>query len=69
MKKCQCDKRGRLFADMAWMYDKKKELPFVDHEPNKCKCKNELKLYIRNGEKLYLCSNCNLETDKEAKKE
>ena len=50
---------------MAIMYDEEKELPFVVHEPNECKCTNELKQHVRNGKKVWLCSCCNLSTDEE----
>lgn len=40
------------------LYDPIKELPYVDHEPGKCKCTNNIRLYLRNGKKVFLCSNC-----------
>jgi RNA polymerase-binding transcription factor DksA len=55
---CECPTRGELQEGMASWYDKEKELPFVNHETNKCKCTNDIKLYERNGKKLWLCSNC-----------
>ena len=59
-KKCECDTKGVLSEGMTSMYDEKKELPFVDHKPNECKCTNELKQYIRDGKRIWLCSCCTL---------
>ncbi len=56
--KCECKQEGELRAGMEYMYDKIKELPFVTHKPNECKCTNELKQYLKKGEKVWLCSNC-----------
>lgn len=56
--KCECDEKGRLKSGWEWSYDSKKELPFVNHEPNKCKCTNNLKEYKRDGKKIWLCSCC-----------
>ena len=63
-KRCECNETGVLHDGTANMYDKVTELPFVAHEPNECKCTNELKQYIRDGKKLWLCSCCCLSTDK-----
>lgn len=60
---CECNKKGVLREGMASLYDEETELPFVIHEPNECKCTNELKEYIRNGKKVVLCSNCCLSSD------
>ena len=67
-KKCECDTIGALNEIISGMYDEKTELPFVDHEPNECKCTNKLKRYMRKGKKLWLCSCCCLSTDKEIKR-
>ena len=57
-KRCECQGTGTLISEMASWYDEEKELPFVNHSPNECKCKNELKEYMLNGKKIWLCSNC-----------
>lgn len=62
VKHCECDHEGILVAPSSW-YDSVLELPFVVHAPNQCKCQNNLKLYNRNGKKLWLCSICWLPTD------
>lgn len=62
--KCQCPSEGELVIGHEDLYDKEKELPFVNHKPNKCKCKNELKYYQRGKKKLWLCSNCCMWGDK-----
>lgn len=63
MTKCQCPVEGILREGMASFYNHA-ELPFVAHEPNQCKCTNELKLYRRkDGSELYLCSCCCLGSD------
>ncbi len=64
MLKCECEKIGKLIEDYEFLFDIEKELPFVNHLPNKCKCKNELQEYIRKGKKIILCSNCVLSGDK-----
>ena len=68
-RKCECDEEGVLKKELAPLYDIENELPYVNHKPNKCKCKNDLKQYIRNGKKIWLCSCCCLSTDKEVQKE
>jgi len=67
MKKCECNKKGVLNPIIEHMYDKERELPFVNHKPNKCRCTNDLKQYIRKSKKLWLCSCCCLSSDKECK--
>lgn len=62
---CECDEKGVLNPVMTSMYDNETELPFVDHKPNECKCKNDLKQYLRHKKKVWLCSNCSLSTDKQ----
>jgi hypothetical protein len=56
--KCQCDETGTLQIGWEWSYDEKKELPYVNHAPNECKCTNELKRYLRDGKEIWLCSCC-----------
>lgn len=58
IKKCQCESRGRLMIGMESLYDPIKKLPYVDHEPGECECTNNIRLYLRNGKKVFLCSNC-----------
>jgi len=65
--KCECDEIGKLKSGMESLYNKENELPFVNHKPNECKCTNDLKQYIRNGKKLWLCSCCCLSSDEEVK--
>ena len=64
-KKCECDGEGVLDPEMEDWYDSEKELPYVKHKPNECKCVNKLKYYIRKGKKILLCSCCCLSSDKE----
>ena len=59
---CECNQKGILQPRMKNWYSEE-ELPFVNHEPGECKCTNELKQYIRNGKKVWLCSNCKLISD------
>ena len=66
--KCQCKERAVLKEVMKDWYDPVKELPFVNHEPNECKCENDIRQYRRGKEKLWLCSNCFMSTDVELKK-
>ena len=55
--KCECKEKGILKPGMASWY-LEEELPYVNHEPNECKCMNDLKRYWKNGQKIWLCSNC-----------
>lgn len=64
MNKCECDEVGVLHVEMASWYDPVTELPFVKHKPNKCKGTNNMEQRIRNGKKIWLCSNCTLPSDK-----
>lgn len=66
--KCQCPEEGRLDPSIKHLYHKKTELPFVVHEPYQCKCTNNIKLFERQGKKLFLCSICCLSEDKEIEK-
>lgn len=61
--KCQCDTQGVLNSFMVSLYDPVTELPFVAHEPNKCKGTNDMQLRKRNGKMIWLCSNCTLSSD------
>ena len=67
-RKCQCPEKGILSPTMEGWYDQELELPFVNHEENKCECKNELKQFVREGKKLWPCSNCRLPGDKKVNK-
>lgn len=60
---CECPEVGKLGCDPSW-YDPITELSFTNHEPNECKCTNDIKTYIRNGKTLNLCSICNMWGDK-----
>jgi len=63
--KCECNLIGTLQLGWESQYHSTKELPFVNHEPNKCKCRNELKQYYRKGKKLWLCSCCCQSSDEQ----
>lgn len=63
--RCECELKGVLYPQMISFYDPTTELPYVKHKPNKCKCTNELKRYIRNGKIVWLCSCCKLLGDME----
>jgi hypothetical protein len=65
MKRCECP-RGQVQKGWEGLYNDEEKLG-MNHEPNKCKCKNDLKEYIRNGKKIWLCSCCMFD-DKEIKK-
>jgi len=56
--RCECKGTGVLRDDMIHLYDEEKELPFVNHKPNECKCTNNLKQYWKDGKKVWLCSCC-----------
>ena len=54
--KCQCPLESNGGLGIGWYSPE--EYSGVVHKPNKCKGTNEIKLYERNGKKLYLCSCC-----------
>lgn len=62
--RCECQARGQLNPVYTSWYDPVTELPFVDHEPGKCECRNNLDIYIRDNQKLWLCSCCTMFGDK-----
>lgn len=66
-KKCECPDEG-ISPIIPSLYDQKTELPYVVHKPGKCRCKNDLKLYERDGIRHWLCSNCVREGYREVKK-
>lgn len=59
-KYCQCPHIGEVEAHRFHEYDAVTEWPFVNHEPSKCKCTNDVRLYRRGAETLMLCSICNI---------
>lgn len=65
--KCECPELSVLKEHMKMFYDPELELPFVDHEPGKCKCTNKIKAYKRGNKILYFCSCCKLLGDLEFK--
>jgi hypothetical protein len=67
VRKCECMETAKLPKDMELWYDEKTELPFVNHNPDECKCTNKLKQYIRNGKKVWLCSCCSSWQDLEVR--
>ena len=59
--KCECPKTGRnpIGSGLEDLYDPINELPFVQHEPHKCKCTNDIQPYEQeDGTILNLCSCC-----------
>ena len=63
--RCECNMDSTLSPSEAYKYDEDTELPFVNHKPNECKCRNDLRQYIRDGKKIWLCSCCCLFGDEE----
>jgi hypothetical protein len=57
--KCECESVGLIKAGYESWYDAETELPFVNHAPGKCECRNELKQYrCLDGKIRALCSCC-----------
>lgn len=61
---CQCPDEGVQDPRVGW-YDPTTEWPFVRHEPGACKCTNDIALYRRGGEMIWLCSCCCLPSDEQ----
>jgi hypothetical protein len=57
--KCECPNEGALGCPASW-YNPVTELPYVNHQPNECRCTNDIRLYKRDGKLLHLCSICSL---------
>ncbi len=64
--KCQCPETSFTPKEHEDMYSEE-EKSGMNHEPGECTGTNDIKLYERNGKKLYLCSCCFLFGDKELK--
>ena len=64
--KCECPFKGNAPSYMEDFYSEEEKIG-MNHKPNECKCTNDLKQYIRNGKKIWLCSCCCLFGDKEVK--
>jgi hypothetical protein len=62
--KCQCPETGNVSPEDEFMYSKE-ERTGMNHKPNECKGTNDLKLYERNGKKIWLCSCCFIPGDTE----
>ena len=62
---CECPYKVRVEKWLETLYSEE-EKSGMNHEPNKCKGTNNLKQYIRNGKRLWLCSCCCLFGDVEA---
>lgn len=62
--KCECDVKSFVPPEREHNYSDEEKLG-MNHEPNECKGTNKIKLYKRNGKKIYLCSCCNSFEDKE----
>jgi hypothetical protein len=56
--RCECHGNGGPPSDIWHLYDPIKELPFVFHKPDECKCLNDLRLYKVLDKELFLCSVC-----------
>ena len=60
--KCECPYTSYA-TDKSWYSPE--EYGGMVHKPNKCKGTNDLKEYIRDGKKLWLCSCCTMFGDVE----
>ena len=57
--RCQCPTKGYVPEERMYMYSPE-EKSGMNHSPGKCKGMNEIKLYERDGKKLFLCSCCHV---------
>ena len=64
--KCECPYEST--ATEKRMYSPE-EYSGMRHKPNECKGTNDVKLFDRNGKKMYLCSCCELFGDKVIKEQ
>ena len=62
--KCQCPEKGEVPVYREDQYSDE-EKSGMNHKPNECKGTNEVKLYVRDEKKLWLCSCCNVMGDTE----
>ena len=63
-RRCECPTKGDVSISRQHLYSEE-EKSGMNHEPNKCPCTNDLKLYERHGKRIMLCSCCHLSIDKE----
>ena len=61
--KCQCPEVGSVRLEEEYWYSKD-EKSGMNHKAGECKGTNEIRLYIRGGKRLYLCSCCVLFGDR-----
>ena len=64
MVKCECNRTGNVSPERESMYSNK-EKSGMNHKPGECKGTNEVKLYLRRGKKIWLCSCCSMPGDEE----
>lgn len=64
--KCECPEKGMVSKDRECLYSKE-EKSGMNHAPGKCKGTHDVRLYSRDGVKLWLCSCCTLPWHKEVK--
>ena len=57
--KCECPNKGIVEKSDEHLYSEE-EKSGMNHKKGECKGTNEIKQYIRNGKKLWLCSCCTL---------
>lgn len=55
--RCECKGKSRVPKSREYMYSENEKIG-MNHEPDKCKCTNNLRQYWRNGRKIWLCSCC-----------
>lgn len=63
IKKCQCSINSYTPPEREYQYSEAEKIG-MNHKANKCKGINDIKLYERNGKKIYLCSCCFFSNDK-----
>jgi len=63
--KCECPYDGMISKERKRYYSVEEKREGINHNAFECKCTNDLKYYIRAGEKICLCSKCVLPGDKE----
>lgn len=57
--RCQCPHKAQSPNYLLALYSEE-ELPSANHEENECASRSDLRLYLRDGKEIMLCSGCTM---------
>ena len=59
VRKCECDQESLQYPLAGRSAYDPEEWASFGHKPGECRCTSGVKLYLRDGKPLWLCSACN----------